>query len=210
VDRIPIKLNAGNKRACPGHILIDDTVATNRRDEFDRLAFAHFGELRRVALRVCEDRETADDLVQEAFLRAWRSFDKFERGTNCRAWLFRIFFYVRSEYRRNQARQPLVFSLDHVEESRLPSQTNTSLDLTLEEIKRAFAELPEPFRIAVLLSDVEQLKYREIAEVLNVPVGTVMSRLSRGRGMLRAKLATLASRNDEPGSVETSKKSGRI
>ena len=150
-------------------------MATDRREDFDRLAFAHFGELRRVALRVCEDRETADDLVQETYLRAWRSFNKFEPGTNCRAWLFRIFFYVRSEYRRSQARRPRVFSLDHVKESTLPSQTNTSLDLTLEEIKQAFAELPEPFRMAVLLSDIEGLKYREIAEVFNVPVGTVLS-----------------------------------
>lgn len=71
-------------------------MAGDHKEEFDRLAFAHFRELRRVALRVCEDRETAEDLVQETYLRAWRSFDKFERGTNCRAWLFRIFFYVRS------------------------------------------------------------------------------------------------------------------
>jgi len=84
------------------------------------------------------------------------------------------------------------------------------LDFTLEEIKQAFAELPEPFRIAVLLSDIEGLKYREIAEVLNVPVGTVMSRLSRGRQMLRARLATLSSKTDESGSVEEHKKSGRI
>ena len=185
-------------------------MAGSRKEDFDRLALAHFHELRRVALRVCEDRETADDLVQETYLRAWRSFDKFEPGTNCRAWLYRILFYVRSEYRKSQARQPLVFSLDSVKESTLPSQTNRSLDLTLDEIKRAFAELPEPFRIAVLLSDVEGLKYREIAEVLNLPVGTVMSRLSRGRRMLRAKLTTLASRNDEPVGVETRKKSGRI
>ena len=185
-------------------------MATSQREDFDRLAFAHFSELRRVALRVCEDRETADDLVQETYLRAWRSFDKFEPGTNCRAWLFRIFFNVRSEYRKSQARQPLVFSLDYVKESTLPSQTNTSLDVTLEEIKRAFAELPEPFRIAVLLSDIEGLKYREIAEVLNVPVGTVMSRLSRGRQLLRAKLATLSSKTGEPGSLEEHKKSGRI
>jgi len=187
-----------------------DNVVTDRRDEFDRLAFAHFRELRRVALRMCEDREIADDLVQETYLRAWRSFDKFEPGTNCRAWLFRIFFYVRSEFRRSQARKPLVFSLDHVEESVLPSQTNTSLDLTLKQIKQAFAELPEPFRIAVLLSDIEGLKYREIAEVLNVPVGTVMSRLSRGRQMLRAKLTAISSTPLEDSSLEKHKKSGRI
>lgn len=186
-------------------------MVRHRKDDFDRLAFAHFRELRRVALRVCEDRETADDLVQETYLRAWRSFDKFEPGTNCRAWLFRIFFYVRSEYRRSQSRQPLVFSLDYVKESMLPSQTNSSLDLPLEKIKQAFAELPEPFRIAVLLSDVEGLRYREIAEVLDVPVGTVMSRLSRGRRMLRTRLATLSSQTNETSSLERRKeKSGRI
>jgi RNA polymerase sigma-70 factor, ECF subfamily len=185
-------------------------VARDRKEDFDRLAFAHFRELRRVALRVCEDRETADDLVQETYLRAWRSFHKFEPGTNCRAWLFRIFFYVRSEYRKNQARQPLVFSLDHVKESTLSSQTNTPGEVTLEEIRQVFAELPEPFRIAVLLSDVEGLRYREIAELLNVPIGTVMSRLSRARQMLRSKLTSVSSKKDELDSMGTQKKSERI
>ena len=182
----------------------------NRKEDFDRLAFAHFRELRRVALRVCHDRETADDLVQETYLRAWRSFDKFESGTNCRAWLFRIFFYVHSEYRRNQARQPLTFSLDYVKESTASGQANTPSDVTLEDIKQAFAELPEPFRIAVLLSDVEGLRYREIADTLDIPIGTVMSRLSRGRQLLRARLATLSSKTGESGSLEEHKKSGRI
>jgi RNA polymerase sigma-70 factor, ECF subfamily len=185
-------------------------VGRDRKEEFDRLAFAHFREVRRVAFRVCEDRETADDLVQETYLRAWRSFNRFEPGTNCRAWLYRIFFNVHSEHRRSQARQPLLFSLDYVKESTLPSQANLAFDLSLEEIKRAFAELPEPFRIAVLLSDVEGLRYREIADVLNVPVGTVMSRLSRGRQMLRAKLATLLSKTGERSSVEKQKNSGRV
>ena len=185
-------------------------MVRDRKQDFARFAFAHFRELRRVALRVCENRETADDLVQETYLRAWRSFDRFEMGTNCRAWLFRIFFYVRSEYRRTQARQPLIFSLDQVKESTVSWQTNASLDVTLEEVKQTFAELPEPFRIAVLLSDIEGLKYREIAEVLNIPVGTVMSRLSRGRQILRARLATLASRNDESDSSEKYTNSGRI
>src|SRR5262249_23312883 len=147
--------------------------------------------------------------VQETYLRAWRSFDQFEPGTNCRAWLFRILFYVRSEYRRSQARQPLLFSLDYVKESTLPPQEDTRSDVTLEEIKRAFAELPEPLRIAVLLSDVEGLKYREIAKTLTVPIGTVMSRLSRARRILRARLAA-ASPNDEARSLEKEKKSGQI
>jgi len=186
-------------------------VVTDRKEDFDRFAFAHFRELRRVALRVCQNRETADDLVQETYLRAWRSFDKFEPGTNCRAWLFRIFFYVHSEYRRNQARQPLSFSLDYVKESIHSAQANTPSDVTLEDIKLVFAELPEPFRIAVMLSDVEGLSYREVADALDIPIGTVMSRLSRGRQMLRARLTTLFSKTRaESGSLEEHKKSGRI
>ena len=184
-------------------------MVRDRKEDFDRIAFAHFRELRRVALRVCEDRETADDLVQETYLRAWRLFDKFEEGTNCRAWLFRIFFYVRAEHRRNQARQPLTFSLDHVKESTLSSEVDTPSDLTLADVKLAFAELPEPFRIAVLLSDIEGLRYQEIAQVLDVPLGTVMSRLSRGRRMLRTKLAKLSRTTGDLCSLEKHKKSGR-
>jgi RNA polymerase sigma-70 factor (ECF subfamily) len=185
-------------------------VTRHRKEDFDRLAFAHFREVRRVALRVCGDRDIADDLVQETYLRAWRSFDRFLPGTNCRAWLFRIFFYVRAEFRKRQAHQPLVFSLDYVKESTIPVQTNAPPDVTLEEIKRAFAELPEPFRIAVLLSDVEGMRYREIAEVLEVPVGTVMSRLSRGRQMLRTRLSSVSPKEGETRSREIDKKSGQI
>ena len=182
----------------------------SRKADFVRLAFAHFRELRRVAFRVCEDGETADDLVQETYLWAWRSFDRFELGTNCRAWLYRIFFYVHSEHRRSQARQPLVFSLDYIKESALSPQTNTPSGLTSGELRQAFAELPEQFRIVVILSDVEGLRYREIAETLNVPVGTVMSRLSRARQMLRSKLSLASSKTAENSSVEEGKKSGRI
>src|SRR5262245_59899384 len=113
----------------------------NRKVEFARVAFAHFRELRRVAFRICEDRETAEDLVQETYLRAWRSFDRFASGTNCRAWLYRIFFNVHSEHRRTQARKPVVFPLDRVKETALASETRIPSDWTLEEVKVAFAEL---------------------------------------------------------------------
>ena len=185
-------------------------MVKNRKEEFIRLAFAHFRELRRVAFRVCEDRDTADDLVQETYLRAWRSFDKFEVGTNCRAWLFRIFFNVRSEHRRNQARKPLVFSLDRVKEPIPLSRTYTPSDLTLEEIRAAVAELGEPYRVAIVLADIEGLTYREIAEALGVPIGTVMSRLSRGREILRTRLATISSKPNEDSRLVKGKKSGRF
>jgi RNA polymerase sigma-70 factor (ECF subfamily) len=182
----------------------------NRREEFVRVAFAHFRELRRVAFRICEDRETAEDLVQETYLRAWRSFDRFALGTNCRAWLYRILFNVHSEHRRTQGRKPVVFSLHHIKETALSSETRTPSDLTLEEVKVAFAELAEPYRIALVLADIEGMRYREIAEALGVPIGTVMSRLSRGRQMLRARLAAISSTPHEDSSLEKHKKSGRI
>ena len=181
----------------------------NRREEFVRVAFAHFRELRRVAFRICEDRETAEDLVQETYLRAWRSFDRFALGTNCRAWLYRIFFNVHSEHRRTQQRKPVVFSLHHVKETALSYETRIPSDLTLDEVKVAFAELAEPYRIALVLAEIEGMRYREIAEALGVPIGTVMSRLSRGRQMLRARLAAISSTPHE-NSLEKQKKSGRI
>ena len=182
----------------------------NRKDEFVRVAFAHFRELRRVALRICEDRETAEDLVQETYLRAWRSFDRFAWGTNCRAWLYRIFFNVHSEHRRTQARKPLVFPLDRVKETALSSETRIPADWTLEEVKVAFAELAEPYRIALVLADIEGMRYREIAEALGVPIGTVMSRLSRGRQILRARLAGALSKPAEDRSFQKGEKSGRL
>jgi RNA polymerase sigma-70 factor (ECF subfamily) len=130
-------------------------------------------------------------------------------GTNCRAWLFRIFFYVRSEYRRTQARQPLVFSLDRCKESTFSSETHTPSDVTLEGIRLAFAQVPDPFQTVLLLADIEGLRYREIADMLEIPIGTVMSRLSRGRQILRARLSSASLKPGENSSVEKGKKSGR-
>lgn len=179
----------------------------SRKEEFVREAFAHFRELRRVAFRVCEDRETADDLVQETYLRAWRSFDRFTLGTNCRAWLYRIFFNVHSEHRKTQARKPVFLSLHLVKETALSSGTRTPSDLTLEEVKAVFAELAEPYRVALVLADIEGMRYREIADALGVPIGTVMSRLSRGRQILRARLAAALPRPDENHSFQKGEKS---
>jgi RNA polymerase sigma-70 factor, ECF subfamily len=182
----------------------------NRKEEFVRVAFAHFRELRRVAFRICEDRDTAEDLVQETYLRAWRSFDRFALGTNCRAWLYRIFFNVHSEHRRTQARKPVVFSLHRVKETALSSETPTPSDLTLEEVKVVFAELAEPYRVALILADIEGMRYREIADALGVPIGTVMSRLSRGRQILRDRLAAPLSKPAEDRSFQKGEKSGRF
>ena len=181
----------------------------DRKDEFVRVAFAHFRELRRVAFRICGDRETADDLVQETYLRAWRSFDRFTLGTNCRAWLYRILFNVHSEQRRTQSRKPVVVSLQRVKETALCSESRPPADLTLEEVKMVFAELAEPYRVVLVLADIEGMRYREIADLLGVPMGTVMSRLSRGRQILRARLAALSNAEGDH-SFEKGEKSGRV
>jgi RNA polymerase sigma-70 factor, ECF subfamily len=165
----------------------------DRRSDFDRVALVHLSELLRVAVRVCGERATAEDLVQETYLQAWRSFDRFEPGTNCRAWLYKILFYVHWQRRRKVTREPPLLKLDEAMESRLRFDPPTPDGLTAGAVKAAYDRLPGPFREVVLLTDVEELTYREAAEVLGVPIGTVMSRVSRARRLLRHELAAVGS-----------------
>ena len=159
------------------------------RDEFDRVALVHVAELLRVAVRLCGSADAGQDLLQETYLQAWRSFRRFEAGTNCRAWLYKILLYTHSAQNRKRARQPFLVDLDAAGETALVIDAPTPDALTAAAVKAAFDRLPEHFRTLVLLVDVEGLTYREAAEALNVPIGTVMSRLSRGRGLLRLELA---------------------
>lgn len=161
----------------------------HRREEFDRSALAHVGELLRVAARLCGSAEGAEDLVQETYLQAWRSFHRFEAGTNCRAWLYKILLFTHAGQRRKRARQPFLVDLDAAGESALVIESPVPDTLTAEAVKAAFERLAEPFRTLVVLVDVEGLTYREAADALDVPIGTVMSRLSRGRRLLRLELA---------------------
>jgi len=165
----------------------------DRRHDFDRAALVHLPELLRVAIRLSADRASAEDLVQETCLQAWRSFDRFELGTNCRAWLYKILFYVHWQRRRKVTREPQLLTLDDAMESTLRFDPPTPDGLTASAVKAAFDRLPEPFRHVVLLTDVEGLTYREAAGVLGVPIGTVMSRLSRARRLLRQELAAVGS-----------------
>ncbi len=166
------------------------------------MALVHLDALHRVALRLTRNRAEAEDVVQETCLRAFRAFDRFDPGTNCRAWLFTILRNVFFNRVRNQGREVLeteVGSLDAVgaaidtgvergnpEEQFLQSVLHGDVD-------RAIRTLPLTFREAVVLVDLEGLSYREAAEVLGCPVGTVMSRLSRGRALLRRALGHFAS-----------------
>lgn len=159
-----------------------------RREEFERVAMPHAERLLRLALRIERDRARAEDAVQETLLCAWRAFDQFERGTNCKAWLFRILLNLLNKSRRRRQATPTFVSLDEPGVSnviRLPSARVRSADL---EILEAFEELSEDHRVVLFLAAVEGFTCKEIARLCDAPIGTVMSRLSRARAELRRSL----------------------
>lgn len=163
-------------------------AAEPRQAAFVAEAFGHLRELVRVATRVTGDSCVAEDVVQETYLEAWRSFDRFERGTNCRAWLYKILFRVISRHRDRQGRATEV-DLETVDDTVASIPPVENDPLVRRRLVAAFEALSEPFREVVVLADVEELRYREVAEVLGLPLGTVMSRLSRARQRLRALLS---------------------
>jgi RNA polymerase sigma-70 factor, ECF subfamily len=174
--------------------------------QFTQQAMEHMGPLYSAALRMTRNPADAEDLVQETYLKAYRGFGGFEQGTNLKAWLYRILTntYINS-YRAKQ-RRPAESELDEVEDLYLyrrlggleAAQVSRSaedelMDLFTEaEVKEAVEALPESFRMAVLLADVEGFSYKEIAEILDIPIGTVMSRLHRGRKGLEKRLYEFA------------------
>jgi RNA polymerase sigma-70 factor (ECF subfamily) len=158
-------------------------------NEFARTALIHVPDVYRVARRLCGDADVAGDLTQETFLQAWQSFHRFELGTNCRAWLYRILLHVWSHERRRRTREPILFDSDAAELGTPFYDPPVPDNLTAPEVLEALDRLPPAHRNIVILADVEDLSYREIAEILEIPIGTVMSRLSRARRVLRQDLA---------------------
>lgn len=161
-----------------------------RLHTFEAEALGFTDQLYRVALRLCRNPAKAEDLVQETYLQAWRSFHRFELGTNLRAWLYKIMFNV---YYSGQRKEKLF--LVPVEETiaeTIAYDPPTPERLTEEEVLIALEQLPRDFQIPIVLADVEELSYREISDVMEIPIGTVMSRLHRGRKMLRAGLVNYA------------------
>ena len=159
-------------------------------DLFEAQALGYADQLYRVALRLCRDQAKAEDLVQEAYLQAWRSFHRFEPGTNLRAWLYKIMFNVHYSNQRRDRLQ-LVPTEETIAET-LAYDPPTPQHLTEEEVLLALERLPRDYQIPILLADVEELSYREIADVMEIPIGTVMSRLHRGRKILRTELVNYA------------------
>lgn len=178
------------------------------RERFEAMVSDHLDGLFGASLRLTRNRTRAEDLLQETFLRAWRSFHTFRPGTNVRAWLYRILMNAYIDGYRKSEREPEVVDQEDVDEFYLYSKVHESDDyrragnpeevllsrLMDADVKGALEGLPESFRNVVILADIEDFSYKEIAEILGIPIGTVMSRLHRGRRQLQVKLWEYARR----------------
>jgi RNA polymerase sigma-70 factor (ECF subfamily) len=175
---------------------------------FERDALQDSRQLYSAAMRMARNPSDAEDLVQETFLKAYRAYDSFEEGTNLKAWLYRILTNTYINKYRKDSRRPSETDLGDVEDlylyRRLGSEDTVDVSRTTEDrvldglvesdIKAAVEELPENFRMPVLLADLEGFSYKEIAEILDIPIGTVMSRLHRGRKAMQKRLWEFASK----------------
>jgi RNA polymerase sigma-70 factor (ECF subfamily) len=149
-------------------------------------------DLYRTAARVIGSRSEAEDLVQETYLQAWKSFHRFQLGTNCRAWLFKILFHVIHHHRRKWYNSKLVQENDEHFQDSVAAEPPVPEDLSDEDVLEALEKIPIQYREVVLLADVQEFSYKEVAVTIGVPIGTVMSRLSRGRKLLRGELTKFA------------------
>lgn len=171
--------------------------------DFEREAVPHMDALFNFALRMTGDSDDANDLVQETYMRAFRFFDKFERGTNAKAWLFRIMKNTYINAYRKSTKQPEKVDYEEVENFYENVKASSTDDAHLEkeifdnllddEVSDAIRNLPEDFRTVVILADIENFSYEEIADFIDCPVGTVRSRLHRARKILFASLHSYAS-----------------
>lgn len=168
--------------------------ATIREEDFEAAAMPHLNDLFRTALRVTGNRNEAEDVTQETYLQAWKSFHRFEMGTNCRAWMFKILFHVIKHHRRKWFKFNLrsVQSSEELVEDTLAYEPPIPQSLTDEDVIAAFERIPVQYKEVILLADVEEFSYKEIAETLDIPLGTVMSRLNRGRKLMRSELSGYA------------------
>jgi RNA polymerase sigma-70 factor, ECF subfamily len=183
------------------NVMSDGPSVSDPRSAFEREALAALDSLYRTARRLSRDRADAEDLVQDTYLKAFRAADQFEPGTNLRAWLFTILHNTARNRLRDRARDTVAINSDVVDRAAdapppgaLSGRVETPETLLLRdtlapELQSAIDALPETFREAVWLRDVEEFSYAEIAAMLDVPIGTVMSRISRGRHLLFERLS---------------------
>jgi RNA polymerase sigma-70 factor (ECF subfamily) len=160
---------------------------------FEAEAVRHLDDLFRTAKRLTRSETDAEDLVQETFMQAWKSFDHYELGTNCRAWLYKILFNKFDHHRRKKYTQAkYIQEADDLTFLSAATPAPIHEYLTDTEVINALDKLPEHYRSVVLLADVQEFDYKEVAEVLDIPIGTVMSRLNRGRARLKRSLSKVA------------------
>ncbi|MET3175570.1 UNVERIFIED_ORG: RNA polymerase sigma-70 factor (ECF subfamily) [Arthrobacter sp. UYCu721] len=189
--------------------------AEERRVRFERDAMQYVDQLYSAAMRMARNPADAEDLVQEAYTKAFSAFHQYKPGTNLKAWLYRILTNTYINLYRKRQREPLQSNSDTIEDWQLArAESHTSRGLRSAEaealdhlpdsdVKRALQAIPEEFRLAVYFADVEGFAYKEISDIMNTPIGTVMSRLHRGRKMLRDMLADYAAERGFKGAVES-------
>lgn len=176
----------------------DNIQMVKSRKEFEDIALQHMDAIYSAALRMAKDETEAEDLVQDTYLRAYRFFDRFRPGTSVKAWLFKILKNTFINNFKKQAKTPEHVNFDRLKQSEdeLTNPNDPEEELLYrffsDEFTRAIDALPEEFRLVIFLSDVQGFSYKEIAKIVGCPIGTVMSRLHRGRKLLRKSLRKYA------------------